>query len=44
MTEALADLIDKLLIMDPKLRLNTVQALQHSFFATELPKACLPAE
>jgi serine/threonine protein kinase len=39
MTEGLADLIDKMLQMDPKKRISATNALKHDFFLTELPKA-----
>ena len=39
MTEGLADLIDKMLQMDPKKRISASNALKHEFFLNELPKA-----
>ena len=39
MTEGLADLIDKMLQMDPKKRISATNALKHEFFLNELPKA-----
>jgi cyclin-dependent kinase 12/13 len=44
MTPALADLIDKMLIMDPKKRLTASKALKHEFFTTEEPTQCNPKE
>lgn len=38
--ESLADLIDKLLSMDPKKRLSAAEALKHPFLAAEEPQAC----
>lgn len=45
LTEHWFDLIDKMLILDPKKRLTAEQALKHPFFTdSSVPPACPPSE
>jgi serine/threonine protein kinase len=39
----LADLIDKMLTLNPRERITAKDALSHEFF-NDIPKACLPSE
>ena len=41
--DTLADLIDRMLTMDPKQRITGNEALNHAFFK-EAPSACTPSE